>query len=285
MIRFLTFEQIHNKGNVGSTRLRVHNLIKYWPEAAIYKYGENPDVLIFQKVYMGEDYKFHKAFQGVKILDICDPDWLDNMPVRETVDAVDGVTVPTEPLAEYLRQITDKPVRVIPDRHDLERLPKPKVHKGYAKKIVWYGYKQNAELLKFAIPSIEALGLELTVISNEDPMAFRWATHPDEYQDHYTYKKYDEATIYDDLKEHDICVLPEGSRPIDRFKSNNKTTRAWLVGLPVAQTGDDLRRLREPKERQIEAVKNYDLAKAEYDVRLSVKELKGFIDELCEQRR
>ena len=51
-VRFMTFEQYHGKRNIGSTRIRVRNLLKHWKEADIYKYGENPDVLIFQKVYM-----------------------------------------------------------------------------------------------------------------------------------------------------------------------------------------------------------------------------------------
>ena len=73
-VRFMTFEQYHGKRNIGSTRIRVRNLLKHWKEADIYKYGENPDVLIFQKVYMtGETYrstayKFHKYFPGTKIV-------------------------------------------------------------------------------------------------------------------------------------------------------------------------------------------------------------------------
>ena len=59
-IKFFTFEKMHGKKNIGSTRIRVTNLLKYWPEASIYKYGEKPDVMIFQKVYIQGEYRSHR---------------------------------------------------------------------------------------------------------------------------------------------------------------------------------------------------------------------------------
>lgn len=273
MIRFFTFAQYHNKPNTGSTKIRVNNLIKYWPEADLYKYGENPDVLIFQKVYMQADYKFHKSFKGKKILDICDPDWLDNQAIKETVDNVDAVTVPTEALAEFIRQLTDKPVVVIPDRHDVELFNKPKKHYGEAKKLVWYGYKQNAELLKGALGYIQRNGFELTVISNDMPnlgdFDYKFVKHHDTEQE-----------FMEELQKHDICILPEGNRPEDRFKSNNKTTKAWLCGLPVAQTAEDIERLTGAENRQKEATECYNKAIKEYNCKLSVQEMKELIEKL-----
>lgn len=280
MIRFLTFEQYHGKANVGSTKLRVHNLIKYWPEAGLYKYGENPEALIFQKVYCQPDYKFPAHFPGIKILDICDPDWMDHQNVKETVDAVDGVTVPTEALAEFLRQLTDKPVRVIPDRHDMGAIPTPKKHLGKAQRVVWFGYKQNALLMQIYIPLIERLGLELMVISNEDPMMQRWADFPEEFEPKYSFKKYDQETILTDLQESDICLLPIGNRPVDRFKSDNKTTLAWLASLPVAKDGDSLIKLVDADERQKEVDDRFSFSVDNYDCRKSVEEMKAFIQEI-----
>jgi hypothetical protein len=280
MIRFLTFEQFHNRRGIGSTNLRVHNLIKYWPEADIYKYGENPEAMIFQKVYMTQDYKFHKYFEGVKILDICDPDWFDGMLIKETVDAVDGVTCPTEELAKFIRQLTDKPVRVIPDRHDTDGLLPPKQHTKPAKRAVWFGYKQNAQLLQHALPSIEQAGLSLTVISNEDPYAQRWALNPEEFDKRYYFIKYKQENIIWDLQQHDICILPSGTRTVDRFKSDNKTTLAWLAGLPVAKDGEDMRRFIDPVERQKEVDDKHPYSLDNYDCRKSVTEMKAFIEEL-----
>ncbi len=81
-VRYITFENYHGKRNVGSTRLRVHNLIKYWLDAAIYKYSEQSDVMIYQKVYETMDYRFPSHFEGTQILDICDPDWYDGAMIK-----------------------------------------------------------------------------------------------------------------------------------------------------------------------------------------------------------
>lgn len=272
MIRFFTFSQYHNKPNTGSTKIRVNNLIKYWPEADLYKYGENPDVLIFQKVYMQADYSYHAHFKGKKILDVCDPDWLDQQAIKKTVDNVDAVTVPTEPLADFIRQLTDKPVVVIPDRHDVEVFDKPKNHYGDAKKLVWFGYKQNAELLKSAIPYIERNGYELTIISNDPPnlpTEFNFVKHPTTPEE-----------FKEEMLKYDICILPEGTRPEDRFKSNNKTTKAWMCGVPVATCAEDLERLKSAENRQKEAQECYAKAVKEYDCKLSIKQMKELIENL-----
>ena len=247
-VRFFTFEQYHGKGNIGSTRIRVHYLIKNWDEAELYKYGENPDVLIFQKVYLQPDYRFPEHFEGIKILDICDPDWLsEQQNVVETINVMDGVTVPTESLKEFLEQVTDKPVRVIPDRHHFDTLPPLRPHNGKIRKAVWFGFKQNAELLQFAIPSLGRRGIHLTVISNDDPAVWRWANDPEKYRESlYEFKKYEHEDILNELSNADACILPEGARPKDRFKSNNRTTLCWFAGCPVAKDSDDLDRLDDP---------------------------------------
>lgn len=284
MIRFQTFNQIHNKDQTGSTMIRVENLLKYWPEAAVYKYGEDADVMIFQKVYVTEDYTMPIHFPKLKILDICDPDWLDGALIKQTVDAMDAVVTSTQPIADFIKQLTDKPVRVIKDRFDLSVLPEPKSHQGKIKQVVWFGYSHNAECLKTAVPLLRRLGIKLMVISDNDPQAWRWASHSvdevNEYRKGYTYKKYQPDAIYRLLQESDVCILPKGWRPRDRFKSENKTIVANLAGLPVAYDDLDLEKLQDPQERARVAQEAYNKAIKEYDCRLSVKEYKELIEEL-----
>lgn len=279
-IRFITMEQHHAKTNVGSTKIRVHNLLKHWPEAELYKYGEKPDVLIYQKVYVGKDYKVPITFPATKILDICDPDWLEGVPIKETVDAMDAVVVPTEPLAEFIRQLTDKPVRVIKDRFDMSDFPPKKVHKGKAKRVVWFGYQHNTGALKLAVQSFERRGLALTVVSDHDPIASRWAANPGEYEKKYKYVKYLPETAYQEIQKADVCVLPKMNRPQDRFKSENKTVIAQLLGLPVAIDANELDKLMDASARNLAVNTIYDKLKQEYDCRLSVKEYKELIDEV-----
>lgn len=280
MVRFFTFEAFHAKSNVGSTKIRVHNLIKYWEDAKLYKYGEKPDVLIFQKVYIGKDYKVPATFPAVKILDICDPDWLEGVPIKETVDAMNAITCPTEPLAEFIRQLTDKPVRVIKDRFDLTEFQSRKTHRGQAKTVVWFGYHHNASALKLAVQSIERRGLRLKVISDQDPFASRWAFKPKEFEKHYEFVKYQPDTAYLEIQKADVCVLPKMNRPQDRFKSENKTVIAQLLGLPVATTADELDKFMTAEARTKAVDTVYDTIRKEYDVKLSIKQYKDLIDEI-----
>lgn len=274
-IRALTYSRYHGKSNVGSTRLRVLQLMQHWPEYQEYTYGEKPDVMVFQKVYMQPDWKFIDHIDCIKILDICDPDWMDQQNVKETADAVDGITVPTEALADFMRQLTDKPVKIIPDRHDLVNIPALKRHANGIKHAAWFGYSHNAELLKQVIPTLEKRGISLTVISNDNPFVDRWGTDLE-----YHFKKFNEETLLTDLRQFDICIFPAGNRPRDRFKSNNRTTLGWLAGVPVVPDIETLDIMEDPRARNKEAQACYDKAIKEYDVKLSVADMKSFIEEL-----
>lgn len=279
MIRFQTFEQYHGRKQIGSTRIRVHNLLKFWDEADLYKYGEMADVMIFQKVYCTYDYKLPKTYPGITILDCCDLDWNDtpDIHIKETIDAVDAVAVPTKNLQKLLQQMTDTPIKLIKDRFIIEDFPPQKIHRGRLRSVVWFGYAHNADVLKFALPSLEKRGLKLTVISNQDPFLGK-------LNDDYTFKKYNQETIYSEMQKHDLCILPKGFRPQDRYKSENRTVIAQLCGLPVAETAEDLDNLVEGSARN-KAVNNvYDKLKLEYDVRKSVKEYKELIEGIKNER-
>ena len=70
-IGICTMEKFDNRvvNSVGSSRIRVRWLLKYWPEAEEYIIGKEYDVLIFQKVYWKP---MMQSFEGIKILDICE---------------------------------------------------------------------------------------------------------------------------------------------------------------------------------------------------------------------
>lgn len=279
-VRFFDFSRFHGKQPQGSTLIRVHQLVKYWDEADHYKYGENPDVLIFQKVYTTPDFKFPINFEGVKILDICDPDWLDEASIVETAQAMDAVVCPTETLADFIRQFHTN-VHVIPDRFDVEIIPEPKQHTDEAKTVVWFGYSHNSEALKPAIALLDELNLKLIFISNDDPFPHRHSTRP--HKDWYTFIKYDESTIYDDLQKADFAVLPDGFRPQDVFKSNNKSIKANLAGLPVAKTSDEVKHYMDANNRHKWFDDNHATIKEDYDVRKSVEDYRNIIKEISEK--
>lgn len=277
-VNFFTFEQFHGRKHTGSGKIRVKNLIKYWDGADLYRYGNKPDVLVFQKVYVTEDYKLPISYPGIKILDVCDPDWFSyHFWLKATVDAVDAVVCPTKEMQTFIQQLTDKPVRVIKDRFDVSEFPTPKVHTKKAKDVVWFGYSHNAEILRDVVFSCYKRKLNLTIISDSDPEL--WQVH-DEFKPYYRFKPYKQETIYEELKKADICVMPKGNRPQDRFKSENKTIIARLCGLPVAANSEELDELLEPEAREKDKSKWYDKVRAEYDCINSVNEYKQLIKEL-----
>jgi hypothetical protein len=114
-------------------------------------------------------------------------------------------------------------------------------------------------------------------------MVWRYAKDAEKFRASYRYHKYDEETIYTRLQQCDIAILPEGNRPKDIFKSNNKTTKAQLAGLPVANNIDDLELYLSDIEREKASEYNHKQAIAEYDCKLSIKEYEALIYEL--QRR
>lgn len=285
IVRALTFEKYHNRKNTGSTKIRIHNLIKYWPEFDIYKYGENPDVLIFQKVYIQPDWDWPEKLDCIKILDICDPDWLESENVKQTIDAMDAVTVPTEALKEFIEQMTDKPVRVIKDRFDLEEYPKkPKTHLGKAKNLVWFGYPQNTKKLKGAVNAIMDLDLHLTIISGKDPNFMQWPECVSFKKENYKFLEFKPDEINYELTKHDIAILPAGNEPRDRFKSENKDIIANLCGLPVVKTREELEEMLDPKARNKEVRKKHAYAKSAYDCKISITEYKDLIGEIKAKR-
>lgn len=275
MVRYFDFGRYHGKPEPqGSTTIRMVQMEKHWPDFKPYKYGEFPDALIFQKVYCTEDYKFPAHFENIKILDICDPDWLDGIAIVETCAAMDAVVCPTEPLAEYLRQFHNNVV-VIPDRFETEGI-QPRTHTEEAKEVVWFGYAHNAVTMKPAMRIIDELGLKLRIIANDDPFLHQWSKR--DYKDFYTFVKYNDETIYDELAKSDFAVFPAGDRPVDRFKSNNKTIKANLAGLPVAKTADEVKHYMSAANRRKWFDDNYVTIQAEYDIRKSVAEYKELIN-------
>lgn len=287
-IRFFTMEMYHNKSAVGSTNIRVRNLLKYWPEADFYRYGEMPSVLIFQKVYVSEStqglFNLPVTYKGgLKILDLADPDWMyPAYRLKSTVDGVDAVTCSSQAIVDFVKQITDKPVRVIKDRFDLADFPDKKTHKGEAKDLVWFGYSHNSDVLRGVVFYAKKKNLKLTVVSDNDPHA--WQVIGDEsFRDSYKFVKWG-ADAYEMIQRRDIAVLPKGSRPVDRFKSNNKTTVARLLGLPVARSPEDIEKFMSAEARNAENDRWYLKTQKLYNCIESVKEYQELIKELSQSR-
>lgn len=277
-IAFATMESFDNRaeGSVGSSMIRAKWLINHWPEAELYKIGEEYDVIIFQKVYWKE---MMQEFPGIKILDLCDPDWLEGKPVMEYVDMADATVTSTQALADYIKRFRpEKKVICIPDRVDLyEYRPLKTEHAEVLKEVVWYGYHTGFKYVEQTLDILHNNNLNLTVISDQAmsvPMGYPGVQ--------VTNLPYNQKTIMKDLAQFDAAILPDPSKMDLRghFKSNNKVTQCWSLGLPVIRHPDDIKKLITKEQRTEESIKNLETVTREYDVRLSVQEMKQLIDEI-----
>lgn len=273
-VGILTMELHENRqpDTVGSSRIRGNWLVKNWPggEAELFRIGRQYDAVIFQKAYHAE---FMRAFDGIKVFDICDPDWLDGKPVKEVVELCDAVTTSTEALAEYLRGITDKPVTCVPDRLDLAEHQARKVHEGKARGVAWFGYHHNHVVIDQALGTLKRLGLTLTVVSDMPyfPQARIEGIDDDWIKANVRNVKYDYATLNDELvASSDMVINPRIESGRFKFKSNNKTLTAWACGLPVAADGDEMERYLDPDARKLEAERRIGEVARDWDVSLSV---------------
>lgn len=271
-IGIITMEKYENRepGSVGSSRIRGDWIAKYWKRAEIYQPGKKYDVLIFQKAYWKD---MVANFKGIKIFDICDPDWLDHRPVVEMINQCDAVVTPTEPLAKQLRlfDIGKTQVRVIPDRVDLEwSAPQHKKHKKRATSVVYFGYHHNTGVLDAAIEPIKKRGLSLTVISDQP--------HPE--NDFFV--KYNVETVNEEIVRHDVVLLPNAPSSNYRFqfKSNNKTIQSWALRMPVARDASELDKFMSAAEREREAQKRVIEVVNKWDVKISVEEWEDVLKEV-----
>jgi len=279
-VSFLHFDIFHGRKNTGSTRIRALNLIKFWNEAGLdmgtaeeYRYGVEYDAIIFQKAYFPE---FVEEYKGLKILDMCDADWLNwTYRIKEAMQYCDAITCSTLEIAKFVLKMTDKPVAVIPDRVDFSTIKETKKHEGIAKKVVWFGYADNFEALHPAIPAILKRGLEIVVISNKSFIPIS------QFKDiKITNYPWSPDSWIDDLLRGDILINPKNIKGRFRFKSNNKTTQAWALGLPVAETDKDIDRFMSEEARIKESEEKMALVRKEYNVKQSVIDLKEFIQEI-----
>lgn len=281
IVKFVTMEKVTNRdvNSVGSSRIRARWVAKYWDEASEYQLGEYADVMIFQKAWWE---KMVYEFPGIKIFDICDPDWFESIrPHFSVMSACDAVTTSTQPLADYIKKILpDMRVKCIPDRVDLEEHAVSEGIKNSwaadkAKTIVWFGYSHNFHVVEKTLDLLMKHGLRLTVISDQN---LRLMAGYEALKIHNV--KYNYETVHDIIARHDLALLPENPTFKGEFKSNNKDLTAMALGVPVVKLPEDLERLMSSEERKKASEQGLKEVKEKYDVRLSVQEYKDLINEI-----
>jgi hypothetical protein len=282
-VGFITMEKVANRpvDTVGSSRIRARWVAKYWDEAEEYMLGRKYDVLIFQKAWWES---MIREFEGIKIFDICDPDWFEGKrSYFGLMSECDAVTTSTPALANYIgKLITHIPVICIPDRLDLEEHQEfKKVHSPVLKEVAWFGYSHNFYYLERTFDKLIEKGLSLKVIADKG------VDLSEKYKQALKIKQvtYDYRNVHREIIGADAVLMPEASGDLRAsFKSNNKTLTAWALGMPVIQEPGDMDRLGGQAVREKEGQGNRAKAVKDWDVKLSVKDYKKLIKEIQNAR-
>jgi len=279
-IGILTFEKKHGrrKGTIGSSIIRGEWLASHWSEAELFTEGKKYDAIIFQKAYWD---KYLDDYDGIKILDLCDPDWMSNgLNVIELSQKVDAVICGSEGIYELLKKILKVPVYYIPDRVDLNFFSNPKKHFGKAMTVAWFGYYHNAkDALPYVMPVLAQHNLKLVVISEN-----QWEVSMD-YGVQIENRMFSWATLKYDLQAADIILNPQSMNYRFKFKSQNKTLISWACGLPIATTDVELEHFLDPDNRNKDIAKRRKEIISKWDVKISVKEFKKVIDDICKAKK
>lgn len=279
-VSIVTFCKYHGRrrGEIGSSVIRGDWLAEAWPEAKLWSNGQYFDAIIFQKAYWKD---MMQDFEGVKILDLCDPDWMQgDVNIKEISDLCDAITCSTEELTKFMKNfIHDKKILTVPDRLNLDYFTRKRAHTEKARSVVWFGYYHNAKaVLPHILPSLKTRKLNLYVVSNS----------PFEPNNNFGVEiiniPWSVENAFMDIQSGDFAINPQPPVSNFRFKSNNKTLISWGLGLPVANSADDMDRFLDPKERQKEADMRWEEIKISWDIKLNVNLYKELICHLQENK-
>jgi len=272
---FVTFESQSNRprGSVGSTRIRCRWLYDMWEDAEDYQIGKKYDALIFQKVYWD---KMMEEFKGIKIMDLCDPDWMQGRDVMKYCNMADAVVTSTQALADYIKKfVKGKPVICIADRVKMsEHEPyRKKEHSPTIRKAVWFGYLHNTVYIEAVLRHLAKRGISLTVIADKALCV------PDDLDLELKNVGFSYPNVHEEIAKADVAIMPIAGEVDLRgsFKSNNKTLTCWALGVPVVQYPDDFDKLATKESREKYAEEHYQEILDNWTVEKSVQEYKDLI--------
>jgi hypothetical protein len=270
----ITMEKASNReaGSVGSSRIRGRWLWEAWDELEEMQMGRKYDFMIFQKAYW---FEMAREFDGIKILDICDPDWLDHDNIFNFMKLMDGIVTSTPEIAEYIKQQLPERIVIkhIPDRIKMEEHQNVKVgHQKTLSKVGWFGYSRNYTYVSAGIDTLLKEGIEVHLHMDSEIK-----------KSGVVYHKYDYKTLHDDIIRYDAMLMEVDRDKHDlrgRYKSPNKLITCYALGIPVIQTIKDLERLKTQEAREKEAAEKLEYVKNEWDIKKSVTEWKALIKQL-----
>ena len=252
-----------------SERFRCDWLLPYLPAD---KYDgtqklEEYDVIIYQKAHTKEMVELSKKYkEKIQIFDDTDPEWLfrEGRFLDEMIANMNFIVASTNAVATGFNVNYNIDTHVIPDRHELDFYKIKKEHLDKKPTLIWFGYSMNFNRIMPLMNIIEDYGFELITIC-EAPVPYG------------KFVKWDLGTSNQEIIKGDIVInLPDEYG----FKSNNKTTTAWMLGMPVVEKISDIFRFLDYKERIKESDEKYKLVQTNYNIRKSADELNKLIKKI-----
>jgi hypothetical protein len=192
-------------------------------------------------------------------------------------DQCSAITCSSDALTDHVATLTRTPVCTIPDRIDFAALgSRRKTHRGRTATVAWFGYARNYAMLDRIVPALLRLEIPRLIVIAEPALHYRL---PAEASGRIAVdqRPWAETTVYRDLLDADVVLNPRCDTGEWRFKSRNKTTLAWALGLPVAHDGDELARLMTEDARRREARQRLREVRATCDVRATVEDYRRLI--------
>ena len=270
-VGFKMIGQIWGMESCGSSRMRIMPMFKYDDNFHLWMEDETYDAIVFQKRH---DIAHAKKFNGLKLLDVTDSPWLKegnhfwNMCKEMDVIISYGIKQ-MQKISEMTKNI---PIYLIPDRHDLDEIKINKgEHKGIGEKVIWYGHSANYPTLDSIYNDIRKAGYKLIVISpgnyKRADVNIKWELNS--YQNH--------------IISGDVVVNPYITTGEFYYKCNDKTTLAWMLGMPVANTLDELLKFKDPDERNFE-IKCKQSQLDLWHIKHSAREYREIIEKHCREK-
>lgn len=239
-----------------SSRYRCDWVARYMPHADVWEkrsttdtIPDNYDCYIFQKTitpfFLREARRLKEAGK-ILIFDLCDAEWSrpERADALETIiRTVDYVTCSSEYIRTYVAKTYRKPVRFIPDRMDLFEFSHVKHHEKGSARVAWFGNRNTIASLSMINDALyeaqKRIPFTLVLISDRfdgyRPIeTFEPALRPVLEKIPWTIDGANEAIL-----SCDVVVNPhDTTTDIGKAKSDNKTTTAWALGLPVVSHGN-----------------------------------------------
>lgn len=294
---------------MGASRIRAWDLVDEWNDpnvtCSMVRNWEprDPDVIVLQKVFVDSGSKEQPASKeklefafktGARLYwDLADPVWywMKDSEFRAIADQMTGIVVSSPGLRQRLLSDMGYESTWIDDRYRT-----PGIEKVYGPNeppmLVWFGYGRNRvaslHACTLVLMRLAANGIkfELTVIDNNDKVF---------YDDRLTalaglgfdnYIPFNRHTIWTELCDCEIALLPRLGGLVGEMKSDNKQMMAKWAGLAISDGQDyqELKRLlSDASYRHAEGLRNRKFAEEWGHVSKSIAEWKQLL--ACEQEK